>query len=419
MTLQDETALVAQPPAGEPDDGEDDPFAGIPLPEVTRRSEARRRRALRRRQRRRQVFKSAAAVAGGVALIAVTIAAWPHHQATPGHNPTAAKQAASAAHASPPVLIAQADAQGNAASLMLLVPGAKDKGGSIVLMPPGTMTEVASLGLQPLGQSLALGGAQRLQATVENLLGAAIGGVLVFDDAHLAQLVQPAGPLDVKVPMRVEQVTPDGQVNPLYEPGPHRLAPGDVPAFLSVKGQGTDLDRLVRHQAFFDAWLARMKAQPAAVPAAPPGLRKALQALLSGPVTTHVLPVRSLGTTSDGELYHVDQAELQSLVASVFPGTKPGAAGRPRVQVLNGTRALGLAQSAADKLVPAGVQVTLTGNAGRLDYDETQVVFYRPEDEAAAQRVQRALGLGRLVLSRNPIDVVDVTVIVGRDYQPQ
>jgi hypothetical protein len=281
------------------------------------------------------------------------------------------------------------------------------------------MTEVASLGLQPLGASLGLGGAKRLEATLENLLGVPIGGVLAYDDAHLVQLVQAAGPLQVDVPDRVATVEPSGQVDVRYEPGRHQLAPADVPAFLSVKGEGSDLDRLVRHQKFFESWLARMKAQPSAIPASPPELHKVFTALLAGPFATRVLPVHSLSTTDAGELYQVDKDELHDLITSVFPGTKAASLDRPRVQVLNGTRQLGLAQKAADRLVPAGLQVTLTGNAGRLDYNETQVVFYRQADEAAAQRVQRALGLGRIVLSRNPIDVVDVTVIVGRDYQPQ
>ena len=69
----------------------------------------------------------------------------------------------------------------------------------------------------------------------------------------------------------------------------------------------------------------------------------------------------------------------------------------------------------ADKL-GAGFDVRLTGNAARFDHAETQVVFYDRKQQAVAERVRDALGMGKLVLSRNPLDVVDVTIIVGKDF---
>jgi hypothetical protein len=423
MTLQDETTLDAPDTDRQPehDDPKQDEHAGdlapIPLPELTRRRETRRRRAQRRQDRLRRMGQGAAIAAATIVIASLAIKAWPDKANDDKKaSPTAADIAASA---SAPMLLAQQDAAGKAVSLILIVPAAKDRGGAVVLIPPGTMTEVASLGLEPVGQSLLLGGPGRLDATVENLLGASIGGVLVYDDHLLTELVKPAGAINVRLPQRVEQVDATGQVDVLYEPGLHSVAPGEVAQLLAVKGRGNDLDRLVRHQAFLDAWLAKLKADRKAIPAQPAPLHAALAALLGGPVSTRVLPVHSIGTTDDGELYQVDQAELRDMVKAVFPGTRPGAATRPRLQVLNGTGSVGLAQKASDKLGPAGVEIKLTGNAGRLDYEESQIVFYRRGDEAVAQRVQKALGVGRLVFSRTPIDVVDVTVIVGRDFQPQ
>ena len=409
MTLQDETTLVGN--------DEDDDLASIPLPEITRRTEKRRLRAIRQRERRIRLLRYAGMAAAALFLLFLVAKLWPSGGGDPDNSP--ADNAASAGPpASPPVLIALSDAAGNANSMLLLVPAEKDKGGTVLLIPPGTMTEVASLGLEPVGHSLGLGGAQRLDATVENLLGVSIEEVLVFDDARFAALVQPAGPLSVRIDARVEQVGPTGQVDIAYEPGVHRIEPSQIPALLAVKGQGNDLSRLVRHQAFMTSWLAALKANPAAIPPQPPGLNKALKALIAGQVDTRVLPVRAMGTTDAGELFQVEANELRTLVGDVFPGPRPGSEVRPRLQILNGTGAVGLAQKVSDKLVAAGVEVKLTGNAGRLDYAETQIVFYRKEDQAAAERVQKSLGIGRIVLSRNPVDVVDVTVIVGRDFQP-
>jgi hypothetical protein len=317
-----------------------------------------------------------------------------------------------------PVLLAQQDAAGRAISLTALVPAEDAKGGSLVLIPPGTMTEVIALGLEPVGLSLELGGPTRLQATVENLLGATLGGVAVMDDAAITNALTPVGELVVSVPERVEQVDRSGRVTVLYEEGPTSLEPADAPGFLAAKGRSSDLARLARHQAFWEAWLVALTQRPEAIPAQPSELAQALRALMAGSVTTRVLPVESFGTGEQGgELYRVRDAELARMVAAVFPPRARTASGeRPRVQVLNGTGALGLADAVRQKLGP-GFDVHLTGNAASFDHTETEIVYYDRAKQATAERVREALGVGRLLLSRRPIGVVDVTIVVGRDFR--
>lgn len=322
------------------------------------------------------------------------------------------------APAVPPVLLVHQDGMGRASSLTVVVPAAGGKGGSLLLIPPGTMTEVVSLGLEPVRQSLETGGPQRVQATVENLLGATLAGVVVVDDAAVATMVGPAGPLQVRVPERVEQLGPGGRVEVLYEAGPTTLAPASVGRFLSAKGRESDLSRLTRHQAFWEAWLVRLREQPSAVPSRSPELSAALGALAAGAVETRLIPVEAFGAGEGGELYKVRGDELARLVSSVFPSAaRQGLAERPRVQVLNGTGALELADAVRAKL-GAGFDVRLTGNAAHFDYERTEIIFYERDQEAVADRLRQALGVGTLVLSRRPLDVVDVTVIVGKDFHP-
>ena len=87
------------------------------------------------------------------------------------------------------------------------------------------------------------------------------------------------------------------------------------------------------------------------------------------------------------------------------------------MQLLNGTGVVGQSQLVAARLLPAGFRIVVTANANSFSYRETQVVFYRREQQAAATRVQRALGVGKLVRSRQPLDVVDVTVVIGTDFK--
>jgi len=404
----------------------------IPLPEARSNARALRRKE-RGRRRRKQVRRGAlilavgAVVTGLVALLAAPAGRLVDRATGSGDASTrdgAPSGGAPGVVPQPvpivaPVLLAYQDAAGRASALTVLVPSAGGKGGTLLLVPPGTMAEVVSLGLEPVRQSLELGGPTRLQATVENLLGAPLGAVVVVDDAGLTNLLAPAGPLPVTLPERVERVNPNGRVEVLYEAGANTLAPAGAGRFLSAKGRENDLARLARHQAVLEAWLARLGARPAAIPTGSPELEAAIGALAAGPVDTRLLPVEAFGTAGDGgELYKVRADELSRLVAGVFPSSAgQGLTGRPRLQVLNGTGALEVADKVRAKL-GAGYDVRLTGNAANFEYERTEIVFYDRDQEAVADRLRQALGVGALVFSRRPLDVVDVTVIVGKDFRP-
>jgi len=60
----------------------------------------------------------------------------------------------------------------------------------------------------------------------------------------------------------------------------------------------------------------------------------------------------------------------------------------------------------------------LSGNANRLDYDTTQIVIYEstPEAQAAGERAGELLGVGNLQVSVNQQGIVDVTIVVGKDF---
>ena len=396
--------------------GPADPFPldPIPLPETRRGGRAERRRQRRRRRRMRNV-----GIAALVALVVVTAAVVVQPGSDDGGRDTVAGGGSAPPATVPAVLLAQQDASSRASSVTVLAPGV-GAGGTLLLIPPGTMTEVVSLGLEPVSRSLELGGPGRLEATVENLLGADLGETVLVDDAALSALLTPVGPLTVEVPERVEEVEPSGRVRVLYDAGPVAVAPADAGTFLATKGRGNDLSRLARHQAFFDAWLAAVRARPDAAPTNPPALARAFDALAGGGVRTRVLPVEAFGTAAvEGELYRVRTEEMERMVAEAFPASiRPGGAERPRVQILNGTGAVGLADAVRAKL-GAGFDVRLTGNAASFDRPKTEVVFYDRDEQEMAERVRQALGVGDLVFSRNALDVVDVTIIVGKDFSTE
>ena len=91
---------------------------------------------------------------------------------------------------------------------------------------------------------------------------------------------------------------------------------------------------------------------------------------------TDTLPVDSIAIAG-GERFEVREAELIRYVKRAFPKARLGSGSpRPRVEVLNGTGFLGVAQAVADKVVPAGGKITLTGTLPGFRRPTTQSVSY-------------------------------------------
>ena len=93
----------------------------------------------------------------------------------------------------------------------------------------------------------------------------------------------------------------------------------------------------------------------------------------------------------------------------------PGERDHVVVEVLNTTRALGLARTATRTLRDAGIDVVYFGSDSGAVADSTQVLLRRG-DAAAAGRVARALGVGAVRQLPDSGRLVDVTVRLGRDF---
>ena len=85
------------------------------------------------------------------------------------------------------------------------------------------------------------------------------------------------------------------------------------------------------------------------------------------------------------------------------------------VEVLNGSGRRGLARIATRELRRAGFDVIAFGTGS----ESTSVtrVMARRGDSSAAVRVRKALGVGTAVVKTDTLLRVDVTVLLGADYQ--
>lgn len=104
--------------------------------------------------------------------------------------------------------------------------------------------------------------------------------------------------------------------------------------------------------------------------------------------------------------------------AVLDPGTpviaEPPASGRVRVEVLNGSGRSGLARAVTDRLREAGFDVVYFGNAAATA--DSSVVLARIEDASPARAVANHLVIGRVREEPDSTLLLDVTVILGRDW---
>ena len=97
-----------------------------------------------------------------------------------------------------------------------------------------------------------------------------------------------------------------------------------------------------------------------------------------------------------------------------IPGERDG---RVVVEVLNAGGRPGAARLGALALRRAGIDVVYFGTAEAATQDSTLIVVRRGS-VAAGQRVRAALRLGRVSVEPDSTRLLDVTVVLGRDFTP-
>jgi hypothetical protein len=87
------------------------------------------------------------------------------------------------------------------------------------------------------------------------------------------------------------------------------------------------------------------------------------------------------------------------------------------VEVLNGSRRAGAARAATRMLRRRGLDVVFYGNAESA-VESTRVIVRRGDQEQARD-VRQVLDAGRIVVEPDTLRRVDVSVILGPDFQPR
>jgi hypothetical protein len=284
--------------------------------------------------------------------------------------------------------------------------------GRAVLVPPNLVVEVPSLGPQALADVRRLSSTELLQVVAENVLNVEFDGIVLAGDLRLSNLLAPAGTLRVDFPEAVRVDDEAGTV--AFRSGPRAVEPAE--AMRLLVGRSDDVLRhLVAVGAVLEAWQVALRDDAVAHATAQVDKRVLPITIGAGAqMRTSTLPVERVSSGGE-ERFRLRADDARDLVERSFPWAVISPEARPRVEILNGVGGVGVTQRVAALVVPAGGEVTLTGNVPGFGVRRTQVVYYREEAAIAARRLADALDTGRVVRAAEAIDVVDVTIVVGED----
>lgn len=296
---------------------------------------------------------------------------------------------------------------------LIVLLGRERSSGSALLIPAATQLDVPALGVATLGAISVDDQGARLATSVENVVGVGVSRTVVLDDAGLTAVMGPSAPLKVTLGAPVEILTPPAT----FAGGEQDLSAAQATQLMVGPQSVNELDRLVTSGTVLEAWLGRLAVRTVARQTTDlqSGLAPLVATAQAPDHRIDTLPVDSIAITG-GERFAVRESDLVAYVKRAFPRERLGSdSGRPRVEVLNGTGFLGVAQAVADKVVPAGGKITLTENIQGFGQNVTEVVYFQDRWRDGAQRLLDAMGCGSLRKARKDLGISDVTIVVGSD----
>ena len=313
---------------------------------------------------------------------------------------------------------------------VLIVSGAA-KGGTVSALPATMSPGPGEDGLMAtIGDAFRDGGLDQLRSVLGTGLTFGFTSAEQVSSADLTAVAGLVGPVTVKNVDNLIDSPDRGKIGMdraketvKYRAGEVVLEPGDVAGFLGFSGIGESPDRqMLRHLAVWDQVLSGLKGKDLSQLGAGGGANNGLSAV--GELLTELE-----GATSPTRRCHSWRSRSRAPpsprwcpirrhsphVARVVPFPTSATPGqRARVELLNGTTKDGAALLAAPKVVAAGGEISLLGNASSFDVATTTVQYMAPEAKDAADAIAKALGVSATPATSES-GGIDVRVTIGGD----
>lgn len=310
------------------------------------------------------------------------------------------------------VLIVATDEADRAVSVGVMTNAGPDQS-SVVLFPGALLIEVPGFGTHQLAEANVLGGVDSVRLAIMNELGIAINGVAVLSPGDLAATLD----RDLEITLASPFLQPDynGAVVAAGV-GAASYTPDEVEAMLMTLGTGGEIEFVQRQRSVWEGYFSELARTPGLVDdfADEDALGAALmkEGLGASRLVTTVAPVRQVGV---GETQLLGLADDQAFFDLHFSSIRMPLEPRPRVEILNGTREVGITQAIAGQLIEEGFWILRTDNADRSSYRDTLIIAQGPAGQQEAVLVEHELGYGEIVIEQSASGSVDVSVILGSD----
>ncbi len=308
-----------------------------------------------------------------------------------------------------------------------------------LLIPSSAQTEIPGHGGDFAGRGFSFGGMPLQSLVVDNMLGIALDSDLAMSDEVMGKLVDQVGGIDLDLPGPL--LASDG-ASAEFEGGSQHLDGEAARRFLRYQAADeTELSRLARAQLVWEAlivkWgklgigvlaqrfrsLGREYGQGLESGISPLELSEFFTAFAAagrdGRVYT-TLPVTPV-SAGDGRALRVDEAQVAGLVRQYLQGSVPNNPYRSvRIQILNGNGRPQVGEKVGLVLIPKGFRIVNNRNARTFDYQQTKIVVYSrdPLVQGAARKIRELLGVGEVEFRPPSQSLVDVTIVVGDDFNP-
>lgn len=303
--------------------------------------------------------------------------------------------------------------------------GSSGTGGAVLFIPGKVVVTVDGEPFN-LTQLAEAKGMPAVVDAIQAALGIGVTDAVQVGPDQIAELVSSAGPITVDNP---DPLVSEDTGETVFPEGAVELQPDEVAEYLGFLNVGEAIvNRPVRGQAVWEAWLAKL-AEPGAgsptlapvpsiVDGTPVDLASLVGGLSQGQVEYEQLPVDRLTVPDMGgfSIYQPNTEAIAETMARIVPFPGEAFAGqRPRVRLFNGTSDPQAPLRAAQPIVSTGSQIVVLGNAPSFDVAKTRVEYNAADQKQAAQAVADALGVGAAKPGVES-DAVDVTVTLGSDY---
>jgi polyisoprenyl-teichoic acid--peptidoglycan teichoic acid transferase len=323
-------------------------------------------------------------------------------------------------------------------TVMLASYDSRDQSGSLIYLPTDIRVQVPGAGEDTLSNLVEIddGRVGMTLEAVSNLLGVQIDRYVMGTDRDVRLVLSKIQPTySVEVPSKVTFTDGGLKVTVNFSSGRHDLTASQTAAYVTFAQEGKELDLIKRQMSFAPEFLSVSRSIFGEIPSLTAryaglvdtsasdrqltGFWQAFSLLKGDKLQQATVPVKEI-RIEKSTMHMLDTARLEAFEKKYIKSDS-ALSSRLRVEILNGNGVPGVGQQVALQLDPSTFKVVNNGNADNFDHPDTVILLYSNDKKtvSAGEQIKNELGVGRIEFRPPSQNVVDVTVVVGKDFKPE